>query len=271
MPFERAISSRYGQAPSNPVASSRIRRRSPPLGRLAEQLVGRVRPAVAEAVRTVGVAREADRARDPAAIGRSRGPRPAPRSCRATEGRRTATAPTAERLMTDLAGQDRRRRRRAVGDRGRCRTAVIGAPRTRTLATTVAGARRSAASQVADVGRQQGARAEAPAHWRPSGEATTPKPAGHAEIADEDDEADAEPRGAEDRRRDRADQQPPRDDDLDRPHAASRPGSSSRPCPTSRRSAARPGPGRRAGRRARRSGTSPGAHRGTARPAGRPR
>ena len=73
-----------------------------------------------------------------------------------------------------LADDDRRGRERAVDDAAR--TAVTGAPRTRTLATTDAGARRSAASQVADVGGEQDARRRAP---RPTASAVSPTTIGH--------------------------------------------------------------------------------------------
>ena len=160
MPLERAISSRYGHAPSNPWASSRIRRRSPPAGGFAEQLVGGVGSAVAEPVRTVRVAGEADRAGDVGRDHRVTRRRPA----RAATASRAMTTTTTATASDGLPGTTRRRRH--VPLTAAASAAVIGAPRTRTLATTEAAARRRAASQVAVVDGEQCARPEAPGPLR---------------------------------------------------------------------------------------------------------
>ena len=114
MPFERAISSRYGQAPSKPSASSRIRRQVAAGDGLAEQLVGGVRAAVAEPVGAVRVAGETDRTGD---VGGDH----EVTAVTATRSRRERTAMTARTTTATghdaLADDDGRGRQRAVDER----------------------------------------------------------------------------------------------------------------------------------------------------------
>ena len=279
MPFDRAISSRYGHAPSKPRASSRIRRRSPPAVASPSSSSAASGSAVAEPVGAVGVPREADRTRCRSdGSGRARCRRSSTCIRRPTTGRTASPArATGWRARHDADGQGDHRLADRAGGAGTsplttaAKTAVTGAPRTSTLATTEAGARRRAASQVADVGGEEDARAEAPCPLRRGQRGDDGEPtADQREIADEHDQTDPETRGADDRRRDVTDQESSGDDDLDGPQQGGAEDHRLALAPDHARSGGGEETGRQAGRRARRSGTSPDARRGTARRGRRP-
>ena len=224
------------------------------LGRLLEQLAGLVGAAVAEPVRAERVAREADRAgggRDrPGPVARAArrlGRRRSWLGCsglragRATVRRAARRGPRMTRTAT-RAGQDQALAREAATARAGARDREPERRRDRRAEDEDRRdeARRGPLQRREpgpDVRREQDARSGAPTPTaRGEATATVAEPAGHGEEADEHDEADAQPRGADHRRRDvgrtRAWQRSSRP-----PRGASRRRSSSRPCPRSRRPA----------------------------------
>ena len=217
-----------------------------------EELGGIGRAAVAEPVRAERVAGEQQRTRGcrrsvadgAAGAVRSRPRRPGPaqastpasrRGARAS--RRRAAAPDGDSAgHPDRAGDEHvaRRRGRATAAPPLARAwsaPVITAPPTSTLVTIVAGARCRAANQVADVAGEDeaGEQDPGPRLGRRARGCPPSRPV-DGDVADEHDEPDREASDRDDRRGDPA-QDPPDDDDLDRPAQGGERGSASRRSP----------------------------------------